>query len=98
MFSIQDVPGDVNLFVTAAVGFAGSLLLGGAKTIGGKLAVKFGVVDTKIVNAIKPVQPLILMGLTWGLPLLAAKLNIVTPDATAIVSAPIAAVFGVVAR
>lgn len=98
MVTLADVVGDVNLLATTLLGIGGSLILGGAKLVGGKVATGLGGADNKITAFIKPVQPLILMGLTWGLPILGAKLHIAPPDAAAVTSAPLAALFGVTVR
>jgi hypothetical protein len=89
---------DVNVFATAAVGFVASLLLGAAKGTIGRAAQQVLRIDTRVTNAIKPVQPLLLFGLAWGLPQIGAALGIVPPDATDLVSAPLATVLGVTAR
>lgn len=97
--TLQDVAGDVNLVTTALLGLGSSLILGCAKLVGGKVAQGLGGIDAKIVNVIKPVQPLVLMGLTWALPVLAAKVGIAQPpDAATVAAAPLAALFGITAR
>lgn len=89
---------DVNFLATAAVGFVASLALGGTKVALSKVAVKIGGVDTRITAAIKPIQPLLLLGLTWGLPRIGAALGIIPPEASDFISAPLATVIGVSAR
>lgn len=89
---------DVNVFATAAVGFAASFLLGAAKGTIGRAAERVFRIDTKITNAIKPVQPLVVLGMAWLLPKAGAAIGIVPPEAADLVSAPLATVLGVAAR
>lgn len=85
-------------FATLATGFLGSLLLGGIKKVAGPVSTKIMGADAAIAKAIKPAQPLLLMGLTYALPLLGAKIGVVPPEAAHVVNAPLAALLGVVAR
>lgn len=98
---VQQVPpgfGDVNELATIAVGIAASFALGGVKKGLNIVSLKVGGVDQRIVNAIKPVQPLVLLGLTWALPRVAAAIGVVPPEAADFVNAPLATVIGVAAR
>lgn len=81
----------LTLLLNAAFGIVASAVLGGTK--------KFtGLADMKIGGVIKPVQPLLVMALAWGLPKLGAAIGLVPPDAAALVDAPTATIAGIVSR
>jgi hypothetical protein len=82
----------LSLLITALTGLASSFLLGLFKSSTGAL-------DTKIGAAIKPVQPLIILGLSAALPLIIHATGITgSLDPTQLVNAPTATIIGVVAR
>lgn len=92
---VQDVAADVNVLATALLGLAGTFVLGGAKVIGTRVAGGLAGPDSAITRLIKPIQPVILMGLTYALPKIAAATGVITPDAAALASAPLATIAGV---
>lgn len=72
-------------------GVAGVTILGTVK--------KFtGIADTKIFALVKPIQPLIALGITLGLPYAAHALHLTTTvDPAQVAAAPTATILGIVA-
>jgi hypothetical protein len=81
----------LTLLLTVATGLASSIVLAGAKKW-------TGVLDTKLGKVVKPLQPLLVLGLAVVLPKLGAATGIMPPDATQLVDAPTATLTAVVAR
>lgn len=75
-----------------AAGIASSFLLGAFKKVTGAL-------DTAIGTAIKPLQPVLILGLTIALPMLGAALHLAdVPSATVIATAPASTLLAIVLR